>query len=100
LRTGIVTVTAPWAYSILNVNDDHRGIVGRLRGYGSNADLLVQGQAWYQFHHLASVWMERFELPTPGFQGRCAPVAPHPGDMVNMTRRVPRSDSPSVALEY
>ena len=24
-----------------------------LRGHGSNADLLVQSQAWYQFHHLA-----------------------------------------------
>ena len=27
---------------------------------------------WYQFHHLASVWTERLELPTPGFRRRCA----------------------------
>ena len=48
------------------------GIVGWLRGHGSNADLLVQSQAWYQFHHLAWVWTERLELPTPGFRRRCA----------------------------
>ena len=51
-----------------------------LRGHGSNADLLVQGQAWYQFHHLASVWTEGLEPPTPGFRRRCARrIAPRPG---------------------
>jgi hypothetical protein len=50
-----------------------------LRGHGSNADLLVQCQAWYQFHHLASVWTGGLEPPTPGSRSRCAPVAPRPG---------------------
>ncbi len=50
-----------------------------LRGHGSNADLLVQSQAWYQFHHLASVWTGGLEPPTPGSRSRCAPVAPRPG---------------------
>ena len=50
-----------------------------LRGHGSNPDLLVQSQAWYQFHHLAWVWTGGLEPPTPGFRSRCAPVAPRPG---------------------
>ena len=50
----------------------------RLRGQDSNPDLLVQSQAWCRLHYLASVWMERLELPTPGSQGRCASIAPHP----------------------
>ena len=50
-----------------------------LRGHDSNADLLVQSPAWYQFHHLASVWTGGLEPPTPGSRSRCAPVAPRPG---------------------
>ena len=36
-----------------------------LRGEGSNPDLLVQSQAWCQFHHLAFVWTGGFEPPPP-----------------------------------
>jgi hypothetical protein len=70
---------APQADSVLNVRDNCRGIVGGLRGHGSNADLLVQGQAWCQFHHLAMVWTGGLEPPPPGSRSRCAPVAPRPG---------------------
>src|SRR4051812_2433591 len=59
------------------VGDNGKGIAW-LRGEGSNPVLLVQGQVWFPFHHLASVWTGGFEPPTPGFQGRCAPVAPRP----------------------
>ena len=55
-----------------------RSIVVWLRGQDSNPDFLVQSQAWCRLHYLAWVWMERLELPTPGSQGRCAPIAPHP----------------------
>ncbi len=70
-----------------------RSIVVWLRGQDSNPDFLVQSQAWCRLHgvpsesersggetrdYLASVWTERLELPTPGSQGRCAPVAPRP----------------------
>ena len=64
------------------MRDNCRGIEW-LRGQGSNPELLLQRQAWYQFHHLArvdrSVWTERFELPTSDFRSRRAPVAPRPG---------------------
>src|SRR5579862_1605500 len=70
---------APQADSVLNVRDNCRGIVDGLRGHGSNADLLVQGQAWCQFHHLAMVWTGGLEPPPPGSRSRCAPVAPRPG---------------------
>jgi hypothetical protein len=64
-----------------------------LRGHDSNADLLVQSQAWCRLHgvpsesersggetrdYLASVvWTGRVELPTPGSQGRCAAKLRH-----------------------
>ena len=72
---------AQQADSILKVRvrDNRKGIVGWLRGHGSNADLLVQSQAWYQFHHLAMVWTGGLEPPTPGSRSRCAPVASRPG---------------------
>ena len=76
---------APQADSVLNVRDNCNGIVGWLRGHGSNADLLVQGQAWYQFHHLAMVWTGGLEPPTPGSRSRCAPVAPRPGELSGNT---------------
>src|SRR5581483_10912563 len=56
----------------VKVRDNRRDIGVWLRGHGSNADLLVQDQAWCQFHHLASVWTEGLEPPTPGFRRRCA----------------------------
>ena len=43
---------AQQADSTVKVRDNCRGIVW-LRGQGSNLDLLVQGQAWFRFHHLA-----------------------------------------------
>ena len=69
-----------------------------LRGQGSNLELLLQGQAWFRFHHLAFIWLafiwlalvwvslvwlalvwtERFELPTSGLRRRRASVAPRP----------------------
>ena len=57
-----------------------------LRGQGSNPVLLVQSQAWCQFHHLASVWTGGLEPPTPGSRSRCAPIAPHPGGTDGRTR--------------
>ena len=64
------------ADSTVKVRDNRRGI-NRLRGQASNPDLLVQGQAWCQFHHLASVWTEGLEPPTPGFRRRCPPYPHH-----------------------
>ena len=47
-----------------------------LRGHGSNADLLVQNQAWYQFHHLASGLDGRARTSNPRLpkpvRSRCA----------------------------
>ena len=45
-----------------------------LRGHGSNADLLVQSQAWYQFHHLASVWTEGSNLQPPAPEAGALPL--------------------------
>ena len=54
------------ADSTVKERDNRRGIVW-LRGQGSNPELLLQSQAWYLFHHLASivVWTERLELSNP-----------------------------------
>ena len=48
----------------LHVSGCDNRIGNWLRGEGSNPDLLVQSQAWCQFHHLALVWTEGFE-PSP-----------------------------------
>ena len=49
-----------------------------MRGHGSNADLLVQSQAWYQFHHLATA-----AFATQAWSGRegsnLQPPAPEAG---------------------
>ena len=42
-----------------------------LRGHGSNADLLVQSQAWYQFHHLALRREREGEPSLPFTAGTC-----------------------------
>lgn len=38
--------------------------IASLRGQGSNLGLLLQGQAWFRFHHLASVGLDG-EARTP-----------------------------------
>ena len=65
---------AQQADSTVKVRDNRRGIVGgcearvsngaaseskRSGGETSRPDLLVQGQAWFQFHHLAIDWSGR-----------------------------------------
>src|SRR5262249_2863714 len=81
LRSKKEPLPAQQAESTVKVHDNCRGI-DWLRGQGSNLELLLQGQAWFRFHHLAKVnplvWTERLQLPTPGFRRRRASIAPRP----------------------